>query len=147
MSKPSLNPLNKPSYMKEQKNISKLHVRNDILLVAVLLLVSAVGILYLFVFRESGTAVKITVDGELYGIYSLAENVTEDILSGENDSGHNRLIIRDGKAYVESASCPDGICVGHRPISRSGESIVCLPNHVVITVIADQELDSPDIVA
>ena len=48
---------------------------------------------------------------------------------------------------MENASCPDGICVSHRPIFRDGESIVCLPNRVVITVVSDGDTASPDIVA
>jgi len=105
------------------------------------------GALYLFVFRSSGDTVKVTVDGKLYGTYSLSQTITEDIKSGETDNQLNRLVISDGKAYMETASCPDGICVAHRPIFRNGESIVCLPNRVVITVITDSNTDSPDIVA
>lgn len=134
--------------MKEQKSINKFHLRNDMFFIVALLLVCAIGILYLFVFRGSGNVVKVTVDGELYGIYSLSQNITEDIPSGENERQLNRLIISGGKAYMETATCPDGICVAHRPIFRDGESIVCLPNRVVITVITDDNnTDSPDIVA
>lgn len=128
-----------------KKGISRL--RNDVLLIAALLLLSAVGIVYLFVFRPGGDTVKVTVDGELYGIYSLSEPRTEEIRGGEDGGQINRLIIRDGKAYMESATCPDGICVSHRPIFRNGESIICLPNRVVVTVITENTPDAPDIVA
>lgn len=101
----------------------------------------------MFVFRSGGNVVKVTVDGEIYGIYSLSVDVTEDIISGEDGSGLNRLVIRDGKAHIESATCPDGICVDHPPIFKSGESIVCLPNRVVVTAFTDNVEDAPDIVA
>ena len=132
--------------MTEHKSTNRSHLRNDILFVVVLLVVAAAGILYLFVFRDSGNVVKVTVDGKLYGEYSLLQNTTEDIYTGDDGSSHNRLVIKDGKAYMETASCPDGICVAHRPIFRNGESIVCLPNRVVITVITDDGDDSHDIV-
>lgn len=90
--------------------------------------------------------VKVTVDGELYGVYSLSQNMTEDIHTGEDGQQLNRLVIRDGKAFVENATCPDGICAAHRSISRNGESIVCLPHRVVITVAAAETDDAPDIV-
>ncbi len=131
----------------ERKHAYGTHLRNDILFVALLLLLSAIGMLYLFVFREGGNVVRVTVDGELYGTYSLSQNMTEDIRNGEGGYGYNRLVIHDGRARIESASCPDGICVDHRPIFRDGESIVCLPNRVVVTVIILQDTDSPDIVA
>ena len=45
------------------------------------------------------------------------------------------LIISGGKADMESADCPNQICVHHSAISHTGETIVCLPNRVVIEVI------------
>ena len=133
--------------MEDQKSNTKFCRRNDILLIIALLVVSAIGMLYLFVFRDSGNVVKVTIDGEVYGMYSLSDDITEDIVSGENNAECNRLVIREGRAYMESATCPDGICVAHHPIFRDGESIVCLPNRVVVTVIIDDAADSPDIVA
>ena len=117
--------------------------RNDLLLIAALLLVCAVGLVYLFFLRATGDTVRVTVDGEVYGVYPLSQETTVDIRQGEQ---HNRLVIRDGKAQVVTATCPDGICVAHAPIFREGESIVCLPNRVVVTVVTDGEADQPDII-
>ena len=130
--------------MTQPQNTHKFRFRNDIILIGVLLLVAAAGMLYLFGFRGNGDTVKITVDGELYGIFSLSEEITEEIRTGD---AYNRLVIHEGRAYMESASCPDGICVAHRPVFRSGESIVCLPNRVVVSVFTDSDADAPDIVA
>lgn len=121
----------------------KHNIRNDIIFIVALLLIAAFGALYLFVFRDGGNTVKVTVDGKTYGVYSLNENITEDIHTGNGNL--NRLVIRDGKAYMETATCPDGICVSHKPIFRDGESIVCLPNKVVVTVTTT-DTDSPDVV-
>ena len=132
--------------MKEKETSVKHPIRNDIILIVCLFLVASIGMLYLFKFRSHGDTVKVTVDGELYGTYSLANNITEDIYSGKNKEQLNRLVIRDGKAYMETATCPDGICVAHNPIFRNGESIVCLPQRVVITVITNDDTDNPDIV-
>lgn len=122
---------------------TKKHNRNDIIFIVALLLIATFGALYLFVFRDGGNTVKVTVDGKTYGVYSLNENITEDIHTGNGNL--NRLVIRDGKAYMETATCPDGICVSHKPIFRDGESIVCLPNKVVVTVTTT-DTDSPDVV-
>lgn len=133
--------------MDKQKNTGRFHLRNDIVFIVALLIVCAIGLIYLFIFRESGDKVKVTVGGDLYGVYSLSQDMEEDIRTGENGEQLNRLVIRDGKAYMERATCPDKICVNHRPVFRNSESIVCLPNRVVITVIKDDDTDSPDIVA
>lgn len=132
--------------MKEKNTKSKALAKNDIILIVGLLLVSALVLIYLFVFRAHGNTVKVTVDGKTYGVYSLSKDMTEDICTGDDGEHKNRLVIKNGKAFVESATCPDGICVSHKAISRDGESIVCLPNRVVITVITSGNDDEPDII-
>ena len=118
--------------------------KNDLILIAGILSVIAVAALFLLL-RGEGTTVRVELNGEVMGNYSLAIDREVEILSGENGEEKNLLVIRDGKAYVSSATCPDGICAGHRPISRVGESIVCLPHGVVITVVGD-DTAQPDII-
>ena len=122
---------------------NKRSLRNDLLLIGGLLLIAVIALIYLFCFRPAGNSVEITVNGTLYKTFSLSEEITEEIRTGESDC--NVLVIRDGKAYMRSATCPDGICVDHAPIFREGESIVCLPNRVVVTVTANGA-DAPDAV-
>ena len=128
--------------MKNGQNNKRM--RNDLLLVGGIILAAAIGGLCLLLFRGQGEAVEVTIDGKLYAEYSLSENRVEEIRSGEEQI--NRLIIRDGKAMIEYATCPDGICAAHRPIHREGESIVCLPHRVVIEVKAERAGDGPDAV-
>lgn len=118
--------------------------KNDLILIAGILSVIAVAALLLLL-RGEGTTVRVELNGEVMGNYSLAIDREVEILSGENGEEKNLLVIRDGKAYVSSATCPDGICAGHRPISRVGESIVCLPHGVVITVVGE-DTAQPDII-
>ena len=117
--------------------------RNDLLFIIVLMVtVMALGAGMYFL-RSGGDSVTVTVDGAVYGTYPLAVDPTVDIVT---EGGQNRLVIREGKAHMEYADCPDGICANHRPISRKGESIVCLPHKVVATVITANPDDGPDIV-
>lgn len=124
----------------------KHRLRNDVLFIGGLLLLLALLGLSLLLFRGEGDTVTVTVDGTLYGTYSLAEGTVVEIRTGTESESLNRLVIRDGKAFVEEANCPDGICAGHRPVNREGESIVCLPHRVVITVQTVKK-NEPDIVA
>ena len=122
---------------------SRQRTKNDVRLIFALLLLLAAATLALLLFRTEGDSVTVTVDGKLWGEFSLLEDRVVEIKNGDD---YNRLIIRDGKAYMEYASCPDGICAAHRPVSYGGESIICLPNKVVIEVhTADN--DRPDIIA
>ena len=120
--------------------------RNDVIFIAVLLLIVALLGAAFFFLREEGDTVTVSVDGKHYGTYPLNTDLTLSIRTGEDGEEENLLVIRDGTARVESATCPDGICAAHKPISREGESIVCLPHRVVITVHTSDG-EEPDIIA
>ena len=115
--------------------------KNDVILIAVLLvaaLLTAGGMRIWQMNNTKDTAnVVVTIDGEVYGAYPLSEDRTERIELP--DGSYNTLIISDGYADVSEASCPDQICVKHNHIRYSKESIVCLPNKVVVTVEGDEE--------
>lgn len=120
--------------------------RNDfIFIVALLLVVSALGLGF-YLFRGEGNTVIVTVDKKEVGRYPLSKDTTVEICTGKEREELNLLVIKDGKAYVETATCPDGICAGHKPISREGESIVCLPHKVVITIDSTETNEEPDII-
>ena len=115
--------------------------KNDWILAACILLAAVAILLFQFVRSDSGAGkVSVTVDGEIFGTYSLAEDQTVDI------DGTNRLVIENGTAEMEWADGPDQICVNHRAVSREGESIICLPNQVVISVTDGEEAELDGIV-
>ncbi len=37
------------------------------------------------------------------------------------------------------ADCPDQLCVNQKPVSKNHESIICLPNRVVVEVESKEE--------
>ena len=115
--------------------------KNDWIIAACILLAAVAILLFQFVRSDSGAGkVSVTVDGEIFGTYSLAEDQTVDI------DGTKRLVIENGTAEMEWADCPDQICVNHRAVSREGESIICLPNQVVISVTDGEEAELDGIV-
>lgn len=115
---------------------TKKKLKNDLLLV--LCLLAAAGILWavISISRSPGTYALVTVDGAETARYPLSENC-EVWIEGVR-GGKNLLVIHDGSATVTEASCPDKICVHQGPISRSGETITCLPNRVMVTVIGNK---------
>lgn len=118
-------------------------VRNDILLILVVTLLAVIGCLTFFLTGSAGDRVVVLIDGKESASYPLSEDL-ETVIRTDGES--NTLVIRDGKARVLEATCPDGICVDHRPISKAGETIVCLPHKVVLKVISTAKNDL-DIVA
>lgn len=117
--------------------------KNDIIFIIILLTVSVTLGAAFFFPRGEGEVVEVRIDGRVTAVYSLSEDITVEL---DGVGGKNTLVIRDGKAEISYADCPDGICANHKPISRSGESIVCLPHKVVITVCGEDKADTPDLV-
>lgn len=109
-------------------------IRNDIILAAVLVAAAAIALAVFFFTRTAGGYAVVLIDGEESARYSLSEDIEVTITTGENDDSYNILKIENGKAKVTSASCPDGICVNHKSVQYDGETIVCLPNKVVIRI-------------
>ena len=108
----------------------------DIIVIVSLLLVSMIAVLVLVFTRKTGESVVVEIDGEYVATYSLATDGTYPL-----NNGTNVLIIEGGKAYMSEADCPDKTCVKRGGVSYSGESIVCLPNRITVTVKGNGGVD------
>lgn len=108
--------------------------KNDIILILVFLCISGIiFMIYKGMHKESGAYVVISVDDEEYARLPLNEDTRFEI------AGTNVVVVSDGKVYMESAGCPDQICVKHRKIAYNGESIICLPNRVIVKITGGQK--------
>ena len=67
------------------------------------------------------------------GKEDISDSEQRIILDGK--VGKCVLVIQNGEVFMEEADCPNQICVHHAPIRYKGESIVCLPNRIIIEVI------------
>lgn len=103
--------------------------KNDRALFLAIILVAFVWLLVRNLTMDKGNSITIMVDGEKYGTYLLTEEQTISL-----NEGKNRVVIKDGQAYMEHAKCPDQLCIQQGAIQYQGESIICLPNKVTVTV-------------
>ncbi len=109
--------------------------KNDVILCVIIILTALAIMLFINFTKTDGDKVIVLIDGKETASYLLSENLTTVIETGEGNK--NILVIDNGKAYVKEASCPDKVCVEHKPISQSGETIVCLPHKVVVQVVSE----------
>lgn len=116
--------------------MNKTKRRNDILLVAALIIIAVAAFFAFMLFGKEGDSVVVIQNGKEISRYSLNDNIRVDIVS--SDGKLNTLVIENGEAYISYADCPDKICVAHRRISKVGEVIACTPNKLAISV------ESPD---
>lgn len=104
--------------------------KKDILLVVIILAIAGLAFLLHEVIGGKGAnCVTVKVNGVIEGVYSLAQDQEIEI----ND-GSNILVIKNGKADMVEADCPDKLCVKQKSVSKNHESIICLPNKVIVEV-------------
>lgn len=94
--------------------------------------------------QRSGSRIVVRVSGQEIASCSLRE--PQRIVIPGAKGGENLLVIDDGTAYMKNASCPDQLCVHQGRIHWQGESIVCLPNEVVVEIPRTTDENAPDLV-
>lgn len=106
----------------------------DIILL-IILVVLGLGASFFSVYgKAAGDQVRVSVDGEVYGIYHLNQDQEIDV----TQNGHtNHITIKDGTVSMSYSDCKNQICVHTGAISEAKGSIVCLPNRVVVEIISD----------
>ena len=114
----------------------------DVILIVSLLLISLTAVIILTLTRKDGSYVRIDLDGRTVAEYSLWED-GEYLLA----DGSNVLVIEEGEAYMKSADCPDRTCVKKGRVRYVGESIVCLPNRLSVTVVGEMGSSGVDLVS
>ena len=107
--------------------------RNDIIFLSLLAcLCIAVCVIIYAGGMKKGSYITVTIDGKEYGTYSLQENQTIPV-------GGNTIAIKNGKAKMIEADCPDQLCIKQKEVCYDKESVICLPNKVVVTVTSEEE--------
>lgn len=117
--------------------------KNDFKLIGIVVILAIICFVVLQLTNKDGASIIVTIDGKEYGTYSLEKDATVEI---ESEYGTNELVIKDHKAKVEDATCPDKLCVHQHAIDKTGQTIVCLPHKMVITVENGEE-NEVDIIA
>jgi len=128
----------------------------DIILFIVLVLTGlAASAALSFSHTGAGKDAKVVIEseGDLYARYPLSEDRTvvvpapgqsrsgsadaaagDDAAAAEQYDRCNVVEISGGAVSVTEASCKNQVCVKHGAINRTGESIVCLPNRLVVRI-------------
>ena len=112
--------------------------KSDIKLVLILLSISLIGIIAFKFFSKNGGSALVYHDGVLIKTIDLSIN-DRYVVNGDN--GDVVIVVNDGKIKVDEENSPLHLCSKQGYISNTYESIVCLPNKIVINISGD-ELDA-----
>lgn len=112
--------------MKEKMHLKK---KDWILIVLIIAVAGLAFFIHNLLGTKGANCVVVKVDGKIEGTYSLGEDQEISI-----NGGTNILVIKNNRAKMKEANCPDQLCVNQKAISKNNESIICLPNKVVVEV-------------
>lgn len=123
------------------KKISTIY---DFALAGAVLVIAAVCFLAFRGGRDGGLRAEITIDGERYAVIDLSENETREIKL-PTEPGVT-VLAEPGAVSVSSAGCRDKICVKRGRLTRAGDTAVCLPAKVTVSVIGGRNESGVDAV-
>jgi hypothetical protein len=115
--------------------------RLDIVVIAAILLIALSLLLILSLTKKEGSIAIVEIDGKIVAEYPLYQDGIFPL-----NGGTNVLVIEGGAAYLNYSSCPDHTCENIGKIHYVGETIVCLPNKVTITINGNAD-DGVDLVS
>lgn len=120
--------------MRERKENEKRSLRADVIVISAILLAALLFLAFTLLLRKPGAVAVVEINGEAVGEYDLSKDGVF-VLNG----GTNTLVIENGEAYVKDSACPDRTCERTGKIRYVGQTIVCLPNRLSVTVKGNSE--------
>lgn len=116
----------------------------DILPLALILIVLAAGVWRLFapLYSEGHLVVVITVDSKEYCQVDLSDVESPYELIVPVGDKEVVVHITPESACINESPCPDKLCVNTGKLTKSGQSAVCLPMRVSVSLVTQDT--SPD---
>ena len=97
----------------------------DFIAIGLLVASAIIGFVLIGLFSAPSVTVTVSQNNEI--VYE-GKIDKDNVIKLKN----NTVVIQNGEVFMENSNCKNQICVKHKKISRSGESIICLPNKVII---------------
>lgn len=108
-------------------------------IVSTIFILSAVSAICLT--KSSGSnKVEIIGDNDILYTFDLSKTKNQTIKIEYPDGGYNIVEIKDGQICISDADCPDRTCVKTGVLKSSGIPVVCLPHHLIIKYVSDEQI-------
>ncbi|MGA2091283.1 MAG: NusG domain II-containing protein [Endomicrobiales bacterium] len=107
-------------------------------LIAVIVIISMVVPLSISFVGTSAHTAQVFEQGTLIKVIDLSKD-SESTLKLHH--GFIVVQVKQGKIRARKCSCPEKVCIGMGWISKSGQSIVCVPNKLLIEVRGSENAD------
>ena len=128
---------------------TKIVLKKDYIIIAAVLLVALV-VFIIFQYNNKNSTptgeVEIYVNGEFYKNVEIKEGSLETI--EQKDGSKNTISFTQNGVYMHSSTCNNQLCVHQGEVNFEnyktrflGNSIICLPNRVVVSLLVNETTD------
>lgn len=121
--------------MRKRKDPSSVKVKPGDVVIVFFVAVSAVLLLSYFhrvPSRDTGSTAIVEVNGKVIHRIELGKGLKRKDLKVTGQIGASVVRVEGKKIRMLSSPCRDKICVGMGWAEKSGSSIICMPNRVII---------------
>lgn len=103
-------------------------------LILALCILAGAALLLFLPGKDTSPAVLARVSAE--GEEKLVIDLSEDGVYRIDGAGgaYNQLTVENGQIWCSEASCPDRLCMRQGKKRLSSDTIVCLPNQMIVTI-------------
>lgn len=81
---------------------------------------------------KKGAAAEISCSGQVVQVLDLSKD--QEVTIETPNGGTNHLVVKDGEIWCSDASCPDKLCVKQGKKHLDTDTIVCLPNQMIVAI-------------
>lgn len=128
--------------------MNKLHTylkKGDIFIIILALILSVSVFLFAFLYKPNQKICVIKESNKIVKTIPLTDKTNEKIIIDKKYE--NVIIIKNGEVYISHSTCPNQICVNTGKISKVSQSIVCLPNKILIEIVGSKNEQEVDLIA
>lgn len=110
----------------------------DLVILGVIVALIVALLFVLFLPKETGSSVEIYRSGKLIATYNMSDYEQYPLVK---EYGSLIVKITDKSVIVLESDCPDKCCVKQGEIHYGGESIICVPQEIVIKIVGGDKSD------
>ena len=115
-------------------------IKGDLIVIGLILLIAVLSGLYTWNTNKtsSNLSLVVKIDGKIYKKYKLDKSLVGKTAKIDSKYGHNTIKFTEKGAIMYESDCKDKLCMKMGEVTRTGQSIICLPNRLVVELNSDK---------